>query len=356
MSKLTVSLLLLSAGAVGAAVGAASLESDPDLRGLRSKSRTAGPCCMSGSSCPTTSAETTLALADDQAETEAEEQPFEIPEHEQPFWTSAAAFIEAYRTGDAAGIGEMFTEDAEFLDEFGERTVGRDAIVAMFQAVFDSSPDALIEEIQIERVRFISDTVALEEGIVVSSESASAPRFTSKYAALHVKGEDGTWRINTLKDFPREHGNRQEQLGRLTWLLGDWVNQDEETVVHTSCDWSEDGNYLLREFTLLTYDGREMSGVQRIGWDASRKKLRSWTFDSEGGSFTGLWTQRDDQWIVTSAGVTAEGETTTGTAVYTVVDEGMVIWQHAALIVGNDIRDSNTPVTMVRRPPAPDED
>ncbi|REJ74383.1 MAG: SgcJ/EcaC family oxidoreductase [Planctomycetota bacterium] len=353
MRKLTILLLCLSASLLGAVLGDAAFNDGVAMRA----DLPAGTACElvggTRASCPAPPTTAVAAIADD--ESEAEER-FEIPDEEKPFWDSAAAFLEAYRSGDAAAIGEMFTEDAEVLDEFGERTVGRDAIVAMFQNVFDHSPDALIEEIQILSVRRISDTVALEEGIVVSSESADAPRFTSKYAALHLKGGDGKWRINTLKDFPREHASRQEQLRQLEWLLGDWVNQDDDTVVHTSCNWSEDGNYLLREFTVQTYEGLEMNGVQRIGWDASRKKLRSWTFDSEGGFFTGLWTRQDDQWIVTSAGVTADGETTTGTAVYTVVDEEMIIWQHQGLIVGDEMRESSDPVTMVRLPPQPNED
>ncbi len=232
-------------------------------------------------------------------------------------------------------------------------TVGRESIVQMFQEVFESSPEAVIDEIQIERVRRISDTVALEEGIVRSSESPDGPKHRSRYVALHTKGDDGSWRINTLKDYPRESEGRREQLNQLAWLVGEWVNENQDSVVHTRCGWSDDGNYLLREFTLQTLDGGEMKGVQRIGWDPVHKKLRSWTFDSQGGFFTGLWTKDDRQWLLSSAGVTAEGETITATSVYTVIDDEMITWQYRSLIVGGDVRGDSEPVTMVKRPPAP---
>ncbi len=280
----------------------------------------------------------------------------QIPPEEKPFWDSAQAFVDAYAQRDAAALGKLFTEDAEFYDEFGERTIGRTALVAMFQDVFDSASEALIEEIQIERVRHVTDTVALEEGVVISSESADSHRYLSRYIALHTKGEDGRWRINTLKDSPRESTNRREQLQQLAWLMGEWVNEDSNSVVHTKCNWSEDGNYLLREFVVQTNDGREMSGVQRIGWDPTLKKLRSWTFDSEGGFFNGLWTKDKDHWLLTSAGVTADGETVTGTSVYTRVDNEMISWQYRSLIVGGEVRSDSDPVTMVKRPPAPQEE
>jgi hypothetical protein len=170
---------------------------------------------------------------------------------------------------------------------------------------------------------------------------------------MHVKGDDGRWRINTLKDYPREGGPRREQLAQLSWLLGEWVNQDGQSVVHTECRWSDDGNFLLRSFAVQTYDGREMNGVQRIGWDPSIEKLRSWTFDSDGGFFDGLWTRHDNQWRVATSGVTAEGKKVTGMAVYTAVDDEMITWRHEHLIVGDEVRDDSPVVTMVRRPPEP---
>jgi hypothetical protein len=96
-----------------------------------------------------------------------------------------------------------------------------------------------------------------------------------------------------------------------------------------------------------------MSGVQRIGWDPALKKLRSWTFDSEGGFFNGLWTKDNNQWLLTSAGVKADGDAVTATSLYTIVDNEMITWQYRSLIVGGDVRSESDPMTMVKRPPQP---
>lgn len=277
----------------------------------------------------------------------------QIPEAEQPFHDSAQAFVDAYAERDAEAIGRLFTEDAEFLDEFGERTVGRAAIVELFESVFRESPGALVNEIRIERVRFVAPNVAMEEGEVVATADASATPTTSRYIALHTLGDDGQWRMNSVKDFPAENADRSRRLQDLSWLLGDWVNEDEESVVHTSCGWSADGNYLLKEFVIQTFDGRTLNGVQRIGWDAGRERIRSWTFDSRGGFTSGDWVRSGSDWIVTLEGVTADGETVTGTAVHTPIDDELVMWHYRNLTIGGRFLGESQPVRLVRRPPPP---
>lgn len=278
---------------------------------------------------------------------------FKIPESEKPFWNSAQEFVDAYANRDAQAIGQLFTEDAEFLDELGVRSHGRDAIVSRFTEAFSISPDVLIESIDITSVKYLGDSVALEEGLVISSESIDHARTSNKYAAIHQKGEDGNWRIAILKDFPREHLGRGEQLAQLSWMIGEWVNESADTIVETTCDWSDDGNYLLRKFDVKTADGREMSGVQRTGWDPIHKKLRAWTFDSEGGFFNGFWTRTDNGWLLTSAGVSSEGETVTSSAIYHIVSSERLTWNYQSLVVGDEIRGGREPVTMVRKSPKP---
>ncbi len=226
-------------------------------------------------------------------------------------------------------------------------------LLALYASVFEANEGASIDEIQLTRVRYLSDTIAMEEGFVISSEAPGSPHRRSRYVALHTKQSDGKWRINTLKDFPREPLGRQDELSQLSWMIGEWVNEDTDSVVHTTCDWSPDGNYLLRQFTMQSHDGSELSGVQRIGWDPALKKLRSWTFDSEGGFFQGLWTQNGSRWLLNLHGVTADGESVTATSVYTVIDAEMVTWNYENLIVGGELRGDTEPITMVKRPPAP---
>ncbi len=274
---------------------------------------------------------------------------------EAPFRESAQVFVDAYAKQDAEAIGELFTEDAEFHDEYGERTTGRKAIVELFEGVFADSPDALVEEIDVERVRLVNANVAIEQGVVASVDFAGGPRSVSRYVAIHVRGKDGQWRINTLRDFAQERNSRVERLAELDWMVGEWVSEDEDSVVHTEAKWSDDGNYILRRFTVQFAGRPVMSGVQRIGWDPVRRTLRSWTFDSAGGHVTGTWTRTDDQWLVVSSGYTADGRAASGLSAYTVHDAERITWQYRGLLVGNELRTNMAPVVLVRRPPAPGE-
>lgn len=278
---------------------------------------------------------------------------FEIPEKEKPFWESAQKFVDAYAARDAKAIGELFTEDAEFFDEYGELTTGRDAIVDLFQSVFDEAPEARLDEINLQKVRYVAPNVAIEEGLVVATPMPGAASQLSRYIAVHVREDDEIWRIDTLKDYRQEGLGRQEQLQRLAWLVGDWVSEDSDSVVETRCGWSEDGNFLLREFTVHIAGRDVMTGVQRIGWDPVRKELRSWMFDSEGGFSQGTWKQAGPRWIVVANGVTAEGETANGTAVYNIIDSEMFTWQYQNMVIGSEFIADIDPIMMIRQPPEP---
>jgi uncharacterized protein (TIGR02246 family) len=288
----------------------------------------------------------------------SKEQPGEtqVSKKEKPFWDNAQAFVDAYARRDAEAIGALFSEDAVFLDEFGQRIEGRKAIVEMARAAFAADPDLAIHAMYLENVRFTSPTVAVEEGIVVTSDSASGPQFPSRYVAVHVRTGDGKWRINTFKDFPREEGERLKNLAQLAWLVGDWVHESLDARVHSKCAWSEDGNYLIERFTASTSGGGQLAGEQRIGWDAANRQLRSWTFDSEGGFFQRTWSRQGEQWIAKTTGVTGDGQPVSATAVYAMPNRETIVWRYRDLKVGGADAEDIQPVVMTRRPPQPKEE
>jgi len=289
-------------------------------------------------------------LEDNSSETD-----YQIHAEEKPLWDAAQSFLDAYAKRDAKAIGQMFTEDAEFYDEFGERTAGRDAIVTLFQRVFETNPEAILEAIDIERIRYINDQVVMEEGWISARDTLEGPLHFNRYVALHTLGEDGQWRINTLKDYPREAQGKSEQLDQLEWLIGDWVNEDGDTIVETSCRWSKDGNYLLRKYEVLTSAGQEMSGVQRIGWDPQRRQIRSWNFDSNGGFRESNWFRQDSNWVVTAQGTTSEGESLHATTVYQIADPERIVWTISSLVIGGEVMPSGQSVILTRAAPQPAE-
>lgn len=98
-----------------------------------------------------------------------------------------------------------------------------------------------------------------------------------------------------------------EHLAALSWLVGEWTGTTGNGTVMLSTEWCDDGHFLLREFLITDNDGNEIGGSQRIGWDAKRKQIKSWSFDSQGGHGEGNWRRDGERWIVDSTEITADG-------------------------------------------------
>lgn len=270
-----------------------------------------------------------------------------------PFEASAQRFLDAYAERNAEAIGLLFTDDAEFLDEFGEETNSREAIVAMFRSVFESNDSATFDEISITKLRSVTESVVIEEGLATSTPQSDLPATTSKYVVVHVKQDDGRWLIDLLKSFGPNEQSHAQHVSELAWLVGDWVSEDSDYSVETSCRFTDSGTYLLRSFKIRSAGDVVMDGVQRIGWDPAAQVIRSWTFDADGGFFSGTWRYDGQRWVVSQQGTTAAGEQATATAAYEIVDREMVRWQFVSRIIDAEILPRGPVTVMVRRPPAP---
>jgi len=100
--------------------------------------------------------------------------------------------------------------------------------------------------------------------------------------------------------------------------------------------------------------GRQvMNGTQRIGWDGSLDKFRSWVFDSEGGHAEGIWTEIEDAWIVKVTGVRPDGDACSATNTYE--PQGPEAYQSRSPIElwGNDTEPDFT-ARVVKKPPEPE--
>jgi hypothetical protein len=143
-----------------------------------------------------------------------------------------------------------------------------------------------------------------------------------------------------------------EQLRQLEWLIGDRVDESGNAVVKTSTRWSEDKNFLLSDFLIQLPQRGTVRGTQRIGWDGSIGKFRSWVFDAEGGHAEGLWSHVDGRWIVKVTGVRPDGDVGTATNIYAPADPDSFFLSSVDRIVG-DAAAPDVTVKVVRRPPEP---
>jgi uncharacterized protein (TIGR02246 family) len=262
------------------------------------------------------------------------------------------AFAKAYNQREAGLVSAHFTTDAEYVDELGNVSQGRAAIEKSLAEFFTQNPASKLQ-MTIDSIRFISPGVAIEDGRTTITHSDDADAIETLYTTLHVK-TDGKWLAASIRDHaPKNHVTHSSQLEKLSWLIGDWVDEGHESLVTFSCQPVDKGNFLLRKFTVLISGQESMSGTQRIGWDPLTGKLRAWIFDSEGGHAEGTWHRDGDKWILKSTGVTADGQPASSTSIYTFVNAHSMTWQSVDHeIAGVQLPDSEV-VTIVRQAPIP---
>ncbi len=272
------------------------------------------------------------------------------PQDEQALQALARAYAQAFDAANAGALGGLFTENAELIDEHGGRIQGRAGIENFLGTVFKERPGATITIVPAS-LRFLSPDVALEEGRTVVRTPGTSPPTSRHYTVTYVKQGD-RWRYSVVREELEKAVTPHERLRELEWLVGDWMDESPDSLVHTSCRWTPDGNFLLRDFTIRVQGKPVMTVNERIGWDASRRQIVSWVFDSEGGHGTGCWSRGDNDWVIKSTGVLPDGRTASATHVLTRVNDHSARWASVERTVGDRIVPDHAEYLMVRRPPA----
>jgi uncharacterized protein (TIGR02246 family) len=263
------------------------------------------------------------------------------------------SFLDAYRAKDANAIGALFTDNAEIVDDEGEVTRGRAAIVERFAGLFEANEGGTLE-IAVDSVHLLSPEVAHEEGTATVSGDAGEKPETSRYSVIYVK-QDGRWLHARIQDQTPPELSAHDHLKDLEWMIGDWVNESDDELVSTTCSWSDNGSFLIRQFDVKIEGTVALSGTQRIGWDPLNKQFRTWVFDTEGGFAEGLVARDDeeDRWVIKSTGVRADGQPITATTAFTPLDQDRIGWQTIERTVSGVALPGFDQYILVRKPPKP---
>ncbi|WP_339909251.1 nuclear transport factor 2 family protein [Symmachiella dynata] len=286
--------------------------------------------------------------------TSVADEPSKPQENHAAIQESAEKFTKAFNAGDAATIAAQFTENAEYLSEDGSVIAGREAILEDFTETFKQSPGLKIET-TIESIRFLGKGVAIEKGTTWVTRKEGDEPIQGGYAVLHVNTGEG-WQIAHVREIAVPQPSNYHRLKELEWMVGDWVDEGNDSLVVTSCRWSKNKNFLLRSFKVRIAGRDALEGTTRIGWDAEAKKIRSWTFDDAGGFAQGFWTNDGDRWIVKMNGIVNDGQIASATNVFTYIDSNTCTWQSMDRVRGDEVMPNIDEITIVRQPPPPQID
>jgi uncharacterized protein (TIGR02246 family) len=248
------------------------------------------------------------------------------------------SYVAAFNRGDAKALAAMWSPEAVYTNPISrEQVVGRAEIEKQFTAIFAEAKGVKLEA-KTESVRFVSPNVAVEQGTAKVIRPNQAPE-DSEYTAVYVK-RDGQWLLDrvTEEDVPVVPSH-YEQLKDLEWMIGRWVDQDDDddTTVVTECSWTRNNNFITRSFTIQIRDRIDMAGMQIIGWDPSTKQIRSWVFDSDGGFGQATWKKKGNRWYIQQSGVLPDGRKSSAVNIVTRLDDNTCTLQSVNRMVDGEL-------------------
>jgi hypothetical protein len=161
-------------------------------------------------------------------------------------------------------------------------------------------------------------------------------------------GQDGLNTAVSESEPATEDSESASPLHDLAWMVGRWIDESDEARITTECSWSHGEKFLKRSFQITTDDEVVLTGTQMIGWDPIEERIRSWTFDSEGGRGEGRWFRDGDRWLVKTSFVLATGERASAINVITYIDDDTLRWQSTNREIGGELQPNIPEVTVVR--------
>jgi uncharacterized protein (TIGR02246 family) len=263
-----------------------------------------------------------LAGAQD-AKTDATETPAVESADEKAIRAAGSAYAAAMNEGDAAALAAAWTTDGDYVDASGQHFKARDLIAEEFGG---STKNELRHHLEVKesKIRLITPDVAVEDGLSQTTAADTGAIALGRFTAVWVK-QQGKW----LLDCVRENGGLPltdgQQLEPLTWMIGDWIGESNGLTYTLSVRWTDGNHFLVRHFAVRENDHVLVDGTQYVGWDADRKAIRSWTFDSQGTRSEGDWEFVEGAWVVRNDSLLADGRSTSMTSSYK-QEAGNMMW------------------------------
>lgn len=244
---------------------------------------------------------------------------------------NAQQFVEAYNRGNAQDVAALWTADGEYA--IGRESIkGRTAIAKLYDSYFRAHPGSNMK-VDVESVRMLAPTVAIEQGTASTSEAAGGARSQSAYTAVHVK-QDGKWLMASVRESEGGTKVSSAELTDIDWLIGSWTGEGDASKVQIDYSWMANKHFIKGQFTVASKDGKASGGTQIIGKDPQSGRIISWFFNADGGQGYGVWLQQGSQWIIKTKGVSAEGAPTAAVNVLYRADDKVASWRSVNRSIG----------------------
>lgn len=258
-------------------------------------------------------------------------------------------YVKMFNKHDATALASYWTEDAVYSNPVtGVSISGRKAIADEFKKWFEQGKVDKLEAQAFTIHMIPEEDMAIAKGVFRLTFKDGREPYQNAYHAVLVK-ENGKWLIDHISqvdmNIPKSNFN---QLKDLTWLIGDWIDKDENSTVETKTEWDKYKNFITQNYVINIYDQQALNVRQIIGWDPVAKQIRSWLFDSDGGFGEGKWYNKGDSWFVDSVYTLADGRRATAVNIYTPIDKDSYSWSSEGRDIDGVILPNIEPIKIVR--------
>lgn len=261
---------------------------------------------------------------------------------------AAAAYRTALAKGDAAAVKAAWTADADIVDGRGQRVRPADIapVDAGPAAASRPRPEVTVGE---TTIRFLTGDVAVEDGTADIVLPGAQTAIEGWFSALWVR-RDGGWKLAGVRESERPVVADASMLADLDWMVGDWtVVVDEPAAkgapaakteggkaaspaMDMNIRWDEGRAFLVRDVRIAgagTDDGdADVVHVhQRIGWDPLVKRIRSWSFSSDGSRAEATWFRDGGSWVIVQTAYLPGGQQHSQVSIYTPDGPDRCVWR-----------------------------
>ncbi|HEY2883172.1 MAG TPA: nuclear transport factor 2 family protein, partial [Pirellulales bacterium] len=250
-------------------------------------------------------------------------------------------YLAAMEKGDAKAIAEFWTADGTYTDDAGQTVKARDQIQKTFTGKKSSRPPTTVSNTSI---RFLTGDVAIEEGDVANPALAGSASQAEHFTAMWVK-QSGKWKLDNLRDTRQEASagmpaaNAASEMAALEPMIGQWSGTSGKMTMQTTAKWNPTKTFIRRDLTVSSEGKTIFSGSQQIGWDAASQTIKSWSFNDDGSTSNGVWSIDGRTWIEMTAGLTADGRSSSNTQEFKFTDKNTLDWR----LFDGKVGDQTTP-------------
>ncbi len=264
---------------------------------------------------------------------------------------AVAALQDNFNRGDPKALAARWMPDGEFIGPAGHRIVGREQIETAFDDYFAAHKDSKLQ-LGITSWRLLTDDVALVD---LMTELTPVPEGlpSEPVSTLTLVRRDGRWMIGSMYEMLTMVPAHRLHLKKLQWLVGEWMEEHDDSpgvTLRTTCDWNSSGQYLIRKFLTKGEQGETLSGTEVIGWDPRNHRIRSWTFEPDGGFGESTWTRDGEQWVIDHRGTLTNGGDLSVTYRVTPMDADTLKVEAGDRLVNGEKQPALPEVTLKRRP------